>query len=68
MKIGVVTYARIDRISFFIYCYGRTIDLSACFITFYNYVSFEISLLLLVYILFNYFVPKMLICVIMSFC
>ena len=69
MKIAVVTYARIDQISFFyIYCYGRTIYLSACFIIFYKYVSFEISLLLLVYLLVNYFVPKMLICVIMSFC
>ena len=68
MKIAVVTYASIDRISFFyIYCYGRTIYLSACFIIFYKYVSFEISLLLLVYLLVNYFVPKMLICVIMSF-
>ena len=68
MKIALVKYARIDRISFFLYCYGRTIYLSACFITFYKYVSFKISLLLLVYILFNYFVPQMLICVIMSFC
>ena len=62
MEIAVVTYVRIGRIRF------NNMYLSACFITFYKYVLFKISLLLLVYILFNYCVPKMLICVIMGFC
>ena len=68
MKIAVVTYARIDLVFFSIYTV--TVEQFTCQLVslfFYKYVSFEISLLLLVYIVVNYFVPKMLICVIMSF-
>ena len=44
---------------FFLTVTGWTMYLSACFIAFYKYVSFKISLLLLVHILFNFYcVPK----------